>query len=153
MAEDALLAKRNGGLFPTDVVSDEVIGKIPQGVVVKCEIVRPRNERHHRLAMALLKKVFSTVQDFDTFPTFKIFYDHLKVNVGCCDWYTAPDGTRYAIPRSWAWHMMDQAEFQENWDVVMKYVTTVYLPGVDNAVLEQEVYEMLGGPTPQDIRR
>ena len=151
MAEDVLLAKKGSGLFPTDADSAEALEKIKSGEVVRCEIVRPRNARHHRLAMALLQEVFKHVQDFNTYPSFKIFYDNLKVGVGCCDWYKTPEGHEYAVPRSWAWHMMGQEEFQQNWDVVLKYITTRLLPGVSNADLEKRVYQILGGPWPEDV--
>ena len=166
MAEDVLLIKSKNSLIPSDTHSQEAFDRIPDGEVVRCETSRPRNARHHRLAMALLREVvFPQVQDFSTFPDFETFYRQLKIGVGCCEWIEAGadicdqtghvlirKGDFYPVPLSWSWEMMDQTTFQETWDIVVKYITTRLLPAVKNEDLEQRVYEMLGGPTPNDLK-
>lgn len=150
VSEDVLLQKWDGKLIGSDSHSEEFLATISNGEVVRCEIVRPRNERHHRLAFALMREVF---KNQSMYATFQCFYDAIKMATGCFDTYYVQDfdgvyrETRRM--RSLAWHMMDQTEFEEWWnkllDVILKYI----LPATARADLEKRVYDMLGERGPE----
>lgn len=156
MSDDILLQLVRSGfggdstLIATDTYAHEVLDGMPNMEIVRCEISRPRNRRHHNLAMGLLRIVFENQMEYATLET---MLDHIKIIIGHYDAYTLKDGTKVAKLRSIAWHEMDQAEFEEWWDKFLVVILDSILPGTKRPDLEQRVYEMLGEITPKDATR
>lgn len=159
MSEDVLLTvqKNHAGgvrdavvLAPSDMNSYDVVSAMTEGEVVRCEISRPRNARHHRLAFALLKEVYKNQQIYSTFEN---MYDAIKIATGLFDMFVLPGGERVFRTRSLAWHMMDQSEFNEWWDKFLNVILNHIIPATKRADLEQRVYEMLGETTPKDLAK
>lgn len=68
----------------------------------------------------------------------------LKAATGHCDWLPMRDKKHMvAIPKSIAFHKMDQTEFAAFYDKCIDVVASHFLPGVDSAALRQEVEEFL----------
>lgn len=158
MSEDVLLSVAHSyagfgrpdgvTLHPSDTNSYEVLNAMQNGELVRCEISRPRNARHHRLAFALMREVFKNQTMYSTFEN---MYDMLKYATGHFDMFVMPGGEKVIRPRSLAWHMMDQAEFEQWWDKFLDVILNKILPATKRADLEQRVYEMLGEVTPKDV--
>lgn len=149
MPEDVLLVKRGEGLFSTDLNSDEALGEIPQGEIVRCKWARPRNVRHHRMFWGLMTVVWKA----QTFYADKDdMVDDIKIAVGHFHLYTSADGTRRARANSIAFDKMDETGFSQFFDKAVEFVVTQILPFTDRADLEREVYNILGGPGPDDFR-
>ena len=159
MSEDLLLVfyrnKATGAkdgliLGPSDENSYNVLDKMQNGEIVRCEVSRPRNERHHRLAFKLMKEVYKNQNLYSTFET---MYDAFKIATGHFDMFIMPSGEKVIRTRSLAWHMMDQTEFQQWWEKLLEFLTQKVIPSLNRKDLEQHVYEMLGGPTPRDTEK
>lgn len=155
MSEDVLLgvhksiafgAKDGITLHPSDTASYEALSGMQDGEIVRCEISRPRNARHHRLAFALMKEVFKNQTMYSTFEN---MYDMLKYATGHFDMFVMPGGEKVIRPRSLAWHMMDQTEFQQWWDKFLDVILNKIIPATKRADLEKRIYEMLGERGPE----
>ena len=133
-------------LVPSDANSAEVLGDLAAGEIVRCKIERPRNAKHHRLAFALMKEVYKNQK---LYSTFEIMYDALKVATGHFDLFVLPGGEKVLRPRSLAWHLMDQTEFEHWWSKFLDVILNQILPATNKAALEKHIYDMLGERGPE----
>jgi hypothetical protein len=129
-----------GRLVPCDDVASAALAKIKHGAVVQVEIKRPRNILHHRKFFALLNLVF---ENQDKYEEPEHLLAALKTSVGHCDFLPGHNGMLVAIPKSIAFHKMDQTEFEAFYDRCVDKIARHFLPGVKSEDLRREVEELI----------
>ena len=137
MAE-VFMRKRLGSLVPTDEEGEELLRSLPQHQIVKCKLTRPRNVQHHRKFFALVNLVF---ENQERYANVDELLAALKIAVGHVNIIVMPNGNEYRIPKSIAFHKMDQTEFDRFYARVVDVVIKHFLPGVTRDELRQELLE------------
>ena len=66
MSRRIFMRKRQGGLFPSDTVSQEVIDAIKENQLLTIKILNDRNQKHHRLFRAILRLAFENQERYAT---------------------------------------------------------------------------------------
>jgi hypothetical protein len=127
-------------LIPCDDAASAMLMKIKHGDVVQVEIKRPRNIMHHRKFFALINLVFENQAKYES-PEHLLAA--LKASVGHCDFLPGKDGMLVAVPKSIAFHKMDQTAFNEFYDRCIDKIARHFLPGVDSDDLRREVEELI----------
>jgi Protein of unknown function (DUF1367) len=142
MSRTLFLRRGLSGLQPIDAPGEAVVNALKRGDVVRAEIFRPRNLRHHRKMYALIQAVFPHQ---DVYPTQELFVAAIKAAVGLCDTFNLPSGKTVVLPRSWSFANMDQSDFDEIYKRVEQVILTKILPGVNEAELEAHVHDIMAG--------
>lgn len=141
MTQPLHFRKDFGKLIPIDPAAEAALAKIKFGTDVQVEIKRPRNLYHHRKFWALANLVADNQEHYET-PEQVVAA--LKAATGHCDWFPMKDGEHMvAIPKSIAFHKMDQTEFEAFYDRCIQVVAKHFLPGVESDALRAEVEEFL----------
>jgi len=141
MTAPAFFRKELGGLRPEGDTATAVLGKIKLGDVVKVEIKRPRNLAHHRKFWALMNLVFENQEHYESVEN---MVAAMKTAVGHCDFMPSKDGnTMIAIPKSIAFHKMDQTEFETFYENCLNVIAKHFIPGIDKDDLRKEVESFL----------
>lgn len=83
----------------------------------------PRSPQHHRFFFARLGELFDRQDRFDDKDR---LLDWLKVGAGFVDLLPGRDGMPVAIPRSIAWHSLDEQEFIEFTRAMNDFLATPY---------------------------
>lgn len=138
-----LVAKCLGALRPVDEAGEDALRKIASGEVISVEIKRPRNVRHHRMFWALMSIVHQNI-DGDRYPTVEDLVAAVKIAAGHRTTIQLPNGDIGFIPKSIAFHKMDQAAFDAFYDKVCDLLAKHFLPGVTSDELKHEVGLMIG---------
>lgn len=126
-------------LIPTDEVAEEELAKLPNGKVLRADIVAPRNMGLHRKAFVLLSKVYPHTN----YPSMERLRSAMTIGAGYVDETVDPyTGEVVWYPKSWAFDKMDDVEFGELYsrliDVALKVV-----PNSRRADWEQAVDEIV----------
>jgi len=142
-----------GGLVPDDDEGVALLGKIKAGEVVRCKVVRPRDQRsvqQHRLYFALCKLVnentegkFESVDEVSEFLKIQAGHyttRHIKVPVE-----DEMVTMAWLQPKSISFEKMGHDEFQAYFDKCLDVITQRIIPGIDRAEMEAEVWNMIGG--------
>lgn len=130
------------GFAAHDDAAREYLRKVKLGDVVKCEIIRPRSVKYHRRFFAMLTTVHQTCGDW---PDVEALLRELKFRAGLVDVQRVVDrqtGEELAtlqIPRSIAFHAMDDDEFRAFVERCIRIICEEMVPGLDDAVLREEV--------------
>jgi hypothetical protein len=138
-----LVVKKLGALHPVDEAGTDALRAVAHGEIVEVTIRRPRNVRHHRLFWAMAGLVWNQL-DHQQYPTVEHLVTRIKIAVGHSDRLEFEGGIVAFIPRSIAFHKMDQVEFSAFYERVCDYVAESILPGVTRADLKDEVERMIG---------
>lgn len=140
---DAFFARRVlGSLKPIDAMGEEAIGGIKAGEVVRVEVTRPRNVKHHRKFFALLNVIYPHQT---TYPTPEQFRAAITVALGFGESIKLLGGRTIIVPGSISFSKMDQAEFDKFYDRAVELIATKVLPGIDRADVDREVNDILEG--------
>ena len=140
MSTSLFFRKEFARLIPCDDAASAALAKIKHGDAVQVEIKRPRNIWHHRKFFALLNLVF---ENQDKYEEPEHLLAALKASVGHCDFLPGKDGMLVAVPKSIAFHKMDQTAFNEFYDRCVDKIARHFLPGVDSEALRREVEELI----------
>ena len=133
------MRKRLGGsLEPVDDIGRESLAKIAAGDLVRADVKRPRNLAHHRKYWALISMIYANQTRYRSPEELN---DAIKVHVGHCTLMTLRDGTEVRIPKSIAFHAMDQAEFEAFYERVIDVVVSEIIPGLSREDLKRELSE------------
>lgn len=136
---EALFRKVLGKLEPVDEAGRDVLRGLQNGAIVKVDVKRPRNVQHHRKFYALCNLVYENQEHYGS-------VEHvvaaLKVAIGHCDFIQTPAGM-CAIPKSIAFHNMDQTAFNDFYEKCVAVIVTKFLPGVSRADLQEEILQMV----------
>lgn len=141
MTIDILMAKSlNGMLQPVDEMGREVMAKVGKRPVL-VSIKKPRNIGHHRKLFVLLQLI---LENQERYKSIEELLSAVKVMTGHCTLLFLPDGTEVRVPKSIAFHALDQIAFEEFWKQVVKLTCEVFLPGVDSEDLERQILDLVG---------
>lgn len=110
------------------------------GEVFKCKFSKPRNIQFHRKFFALLNLVF---ENQDYYKTEEHLLTDVKIACGYVEWLSRPGSDIVAIPRSIAFHKMDEHEFGKFFDLAIEYMIDKFIPGTDRDELLNEVEKIL----------
>lgn len=146
---ELIMRKSTGCLVPTDAVGMDILSPISDGALLTVRATYPRNPGHHRKFFALMNEVFHSQNQFATLDS---LLDSIKVALGYCDQFTGMRGETITVPKSVSFASMGQDAFQSFYDRAVALICETILPGTNSADLEQRVYSILGGPTPDDLR-
>jgi hypothetical protein len=139
------LAKKSpfGALHAVDANGESALAKIAKGDIVSVEVKRPRNVKFLRLYWALVGLVHDNL-DHERYPTPEDLSDAIKIAAGHRNRIELPSGEVGFIPKSIAFHKMDQAEFDSFYERVCDLIALHFLPGVNKDDLRMEVSMMIG---------
>jgi hypothetical protein len=135
------VVKNNGALYPANEEAEEYFKKVKQGVIISCEMRRPRNYKNHKRMFALLQIVLDNQEIFTTIEQLK---EAIKLMVGHVEYTRVLDKSTkewatVEIPKSISFASMPELEFQDYFsksiDAIIKYI----IPGMDRDDLLNEV--------------
>jgi len=133
-----------GKLEPTDEAGKAIVASMDKGEIRKVKVTKPRNIVNHRRFFALLKLCYEMMPEkwHEAYPSMEHLRFVLTVEAGWCDFIPTKNGP-VPMPKSISFAKMDEAEFRDFWDKVVKVIVTRFLPGVNQHELEMEVLEMV----------
>lgn len=131
-------------LRASDQSSQEVLGKIKDGDIVRAVINRPRNPKHHAKLFAMLNLVWESTAVQDRYPKVENLLDALKHAMGHVETFQTVSGEILTKPKSIAFESMDQAAFEEFYNQAVEIIVTRIVPHLDREDLEKQVLEMIG---------
>lgn len=153
MPTQLLVEKLEDALHPTDQASIKALRQIPDRTIVKIQLSIPRNVRHHRMFFALINLVFEAQREPRQFPTREALLDALKIAIGHVREVRGIRGETYIVPDSISFGRMDQLQFREFFDSAVRVILEKILPGVERRDLEQQIYDILHEPGPEQMKR
>lgn len=101
----------------------KIIAGLEVGETVQFSYRLPRSPRHHRFFFARLAELFERQERF---KEVEHMLDWLKVGAGHVDLLPGQDGVPCAIPRSIAWHNLDEQGFIEFTRAMNDFLWTPY---------------------------
>jgi hypothetical protein len=146
---ELIMRKSVGCLVPADALGMDVLAPVADNAMLTVRATYPRNPGHHRKFFLLLNEVFHSQ---DQFATLESLLDAIKVALGYCDQFTGMRGETITVPKSISFASMGQDAFQTFYDRAVKLICEKVLPGTKSSDLENRVFQILGEPTPADLR-
>lgn len=138
----ALFIRTAHGLMPdtADERSQFILRGIPLGASIQVEVTRPRNLGRHRFFWALASAIAQAIPGNITAEN---LVEILKIETGHC---TIVKGARdtYRIPKSIAFHKMEEPEFQAFMDRCFQFICSTWLPHLKPSGLRNEIEQMVG---------
>lgn len=129
--EPVFLRLRADGTFePASRVYAEIIAarKYAPGDVIRADLTKPRNPRHHRLVMRILHTVLESQEGL---LTVEQLLTVIKIRLGrAVPFIDAGSGRTYWVPESIAFDAMEQGAFEEFWRDLCRLIARDYLPGM-----------------------
>lgn len=111
------------------------------GDVLRAELAKPRNPRHHALVMSLLHRVLDNQEGLHTIDQLLTV---LKIKLGrALPFIDAASGRSYWVVESISFDAMEQGEFSEFWRDLCRVVAKDYFPGMRPEQVA-ELAEMMG---------
>lgn len=146
MTVDIIMRKTPGSMLgATDTVGREAMEALKPGDYL-VTIKKPRNVAHHRKLFALL----SLIQKNQTrYQTVEELLDAIKVYTGHCTVMQLRDGTEVRIPKSIAFHALDQVSFEAFYERVIQLAIEHFIPGLAEGDLRRELADLVGLSEPQ----
>jgi hypothetical protein len=114
------------GLSPVDQFNwEQLVGdRIKVGDDVKCKVTKSRNLKFHMKFFAMLRATFDMQDEFETMPQWRAV---VTVGSGHCDLVPGTDGRPVAIPKSIAFHQMDETEFNRVYQDALTFICGRYV--------------------------
>lgn len=132
------------GLLPFDAVAESELQKLKVGDVVKVEVKKLRNPKHHALYFALVAKIWENV-DHRIYPSKANLHEALKFAAGIRETVINPiTGEVMEKVGSIAFDEMDQTSFAEFYERICDIVAKHFVPGLESAALMAEIESMIG---------
>lgn len=103
------------------------IDTLQAGELARMAFWIPRSPKFHRLHFAMLAALFDAQEQFDDREQFRMW---LQVGAGHCDFVPGPKGRMVALPRSIAWHKLEDAEFAEHHAKVVAFARSPHCTGL-----------------------
>ena len=152
MPTQMLMEKLEDALHPADQAAIEAMRQVPERSIVKIQFSIPRNVRHHRMFFALINLVWQAQREPRTFATRENLLDALKIATGHVREVRDLQGRTHIVPDSISFGRMDQVQFREFFDSAVKVILERVLPGVRRKDIEQQIYDILHEPGPEQLR-
>lgn len=86
----------------------KAVDELAIGELLKFSFWIPRSEKFHRLHFVMLKAVFDSQEQFADDEQFRKW---TEVGAGFCEFVPGPKGRMVALPKSIAYHAIDDEEF------------------------------------------
>lgn len=139
---EVFMIKQPGGqLWPADDAELEKLATIKNGVIVRADVVVPRNEKNHRRFFALLSVVAQYSETYDNKDKALLA---VKIAAGHCDFLPNPrTGELIAVPRSISFAKMDEAKFQEFFNNAVQGVLSHILKTFDRRTIDEAVERVI----------
>lgn len=99
----------------------KIIEELEIGETLQFSWRMPRSPRHHRFFFAKMTGLFERQERFDDFDW---LLEWLKVGAGFCDLLPGRDGVPCAIPKSIAWHNLEEQPFIEVHRAIVDFLWT-----------------------------
>ncbi len=129
-------------LMPSDQASQAILDGCKQGDVVRVQISKPRNPKHHAKYWAMLNLVHEGTAVQDLYPTTDKLHQAIKGALGYFSEVKLPDGKVFQVVDSIAFESLDQIAFQEFYDKAVDLIVTQVVPNLDREDLVREVEVM-----------
>lgn len=129
-----------GVLIPYGDDSINYVAGLKFGEVVKISVTKPRNGKHHRLGMLILRGVFNNQ---DRYSNFEKFLDEVKILTGHVETRITSGGFVYCLPKSIAFENMDELEFREWKNSALQAVIDHFIPGMSRGDQERMMNHIL----------
>jgi len=113
------------GLSPVDQFNwEQLVGdRIKVGDDVKCKVTKSRNLDFHRKFFAMLRATFDMQDEFETMPQWRAV---CIAGAGYCDFIQGHEQL-VAIPKSIAFHKMDETEFNRVYQDALTFICARYV--------------------------
>jgi hypothetical protein len=108
------LKRTLSGLAAADEPSESLLRKYKVGEVYRCDIVKPRSYKHHKLCMALLNLTFEHLPEKyeKSYATFNQFRYALALEIGHSESFVSLEGEIMTLPKSISYDAIpDDVEF------------------------------------------
>lgn len=118
------LIRKDNGLIPIDDASVEAVKSLRIGDEIHVDYKPRRNYKNHKRFFNMLQGV---VRNSDHYKTVDNLLDIIKLKTGHFEIVVSHDGRQNYIPKSIAFHSMNEEEFKEFFssaiDVVLEFTT------------------------------
>ena len=115
--------------------------KIKDGTIVRCEIVRQRNPRHHRKLFALLNLVFRSQEKYSNLEDLLVEF---KLKAGWYEEHITMNGDIIYIPKSINFASMEQDRFNEFYSRAIDIALKDFMPDATESEIEAHINEVIG---------
>lgn len=95
------------------------VSALQPGDTIAFEFALPRSGRMHRFHFALLGAFFEAQAVFDDPDEMRLW---IEVGAGFCTFMPGPDGQLVAVPKSIAWHRLEESDFREHHLKVIQFL-------------------------------
>lgn len=126
------------GLEPVD---PNALRHVKQDEIVTCEVKRPRSIRRHNWFWALVTTAHHNLPEHlaERYPSADMLMDELKVRTGHAELRYTVSGERMVIPKSIAFHALDEDGFKAFCDRALALIAKDYIPGINPDDLRHEI--------------
>lgn len=139
---DLLLKRTLAGFAAGDEASANLMRKYEIGQTYKATVRKPRIGVDHRRYWKLLSVVCENSEQFESV---ELLHEYVKLRTGhCSPILIKSTGEIVLVPRSISFTAMDQVQFEDFWQRVVKLVCTEVLPGLSEDELQLEVMRLVG---------
>jgi len=139
---DLLLKRTLSGFAAGDDQSAEAMKRYQIGQTYKATVRKPRIGVDHRRYWKLLSVVSENSEQFESV---ELLHEYVKLRTGHCSPIANKlTGEIFLVPRSISFTAMDQVQFEEFWQRVVRLVCTEIIPGLDEDELQLEVGRLVG---------
>lgn len=128
--------KQGNTLRPTGSVGEDALRSIHDGDFVMVEVKQGRNLAHHQKFFALLDLVRRNQSKYQTTED---LLTAVKIYTGHYDIVQLHDGKPVIAPKSISFARMDQQEFGQFYDKVIRLVCEHIIPGLPEGTLRAEL--------------
>ena len=105
----------------------KIVSELEVGETLGFQYRLPRSPNHHRFFFAKMSALFERQERFDDFER---LLDWLKTGAGYCDLLPGHDGVPCAIPKSIAWHSLEEQGFIETHREIVNFLWQPYAQAV-----------------------
>lgn len=99
----------------------KIVSELEVGETLQFSWQMPRSPGHHKFFFGRIQALLDQQETFQDLDHLLIF---LKVGAGFVDFMPGPDGMLVAVPKSIAWHRLDEQEFCEVRRLVWDFLWT-----------------------------
>lgn len=123
---EIIMRRTPQGLSPVDQYNWEQLtgDRIRVGDDVKCKVTKPRNLKFHCKFFAMIAATFDMQDEFETKAQWRAV---VIAGAGYCDFVKGKDGQLVAIPKSIAFHRMDETEFERLYQDALTFICSRYV--------------------------
>lgn len=130
-------------LQAADQLAQEDLNALPRGPKLLCDVRKPRSLQHHRLFMAMVRKIAHATP---TPLNERALRAYITVQAGHVDTIPLAFGKVYQAPASIAFDKMDQIQFRAFFDRAVEIILTDICPALPDGFAD-EFLAMLETPS------